>query len=264
MSHSPLISSAVELYNGLTTFRLYGAVDFPRSRYRAAASQNVSTLFHARYCVRFMFIINGLFSNVFILVTFVLICSSKLYQWSFIQQDINYISVTLNWVMIIPNFLDLLTFFVTLFVSSMSSAERMILNVDQDTFEGPLRSAEPPAFDPAKGIRIRNVYSKYRTNLPFVLKGLSLDIANHQKVALVGRTGSGKSSLLLALARILNVRNSRFYARVKRHQSIGPDPLEYARPSLTQAATTSSPGTSASTACRQTRSGCTTCEAKWG
>ena len=225
MSHSPLISSAVELYNGLTTFRLYDAVDFPKDRYRVAANQNVSALFHARYTIYLMFVINGVFSNLFILLTFVMICSSKLHEWRFMPQDVNYISVTLNWVMIIPNFLEMLTFYITLFVNSMSSVERMILNVDRDTFEGPLRSAKTPLFDRTKGIQVRNVHCKYRNNLPFVLKGLTLEIANHQKVALVGRTGSGKSSLLLALTRILNVRNSRFYAQVKRHQRIGPDPL---------------------------------------
>jgi ABC-type multidrug transport system fused ATPase/permease subunit len=42
---------------------------------------------------------------------------------------------------------------------------------------------------------------RYRPGLPPVLRGLSFDVAGGDKVGLVGRTGSGKSSLLLALFR---------------------------------------------------------------
>jgi predicted GTPase len=42
---------------------------------------------------------------------------------------------------------------------------------------------------------------RYRPGLPPVLRGLSFNVAGGDKVGLVGRTGSGKSSLLLALFR---------------------------------------------------------------
>ena len=44
---------------------------------------------------------------------------------------------------------------------------------------------------------------KYRPGLPRVLNGLSFDINPKQKVGIVGRTGSGKSSLILAILRIV-------------------------------------------------------------
>lgn len=46
---------------------------------------------------------------------------------------------------------------------------------------------------------------RYRPGLPLVLKGLSFDIATGDKVAIVGRTGSGKSSLMLAFMRIVDI-----------------------------------------------------------
>ena len=39
--------------------------------------------------------------------------------------------------------------------------------------------------------------------MPFVLKGISLDIAGGEKIGVVGRTGSGKSTLIQVLFRIL-------------------------------------------------------------
>lgn len=44
---------------------------------------------------------------------------------------------------------------------------------------------------------------KYRPGLPRVLNGLDFEIRPKQKVGIVGRTGSGKSSLILAILRIV-------------------------------------------------------------
>ena len=44
---------------------------------------------------------------------------------------------------------------------------------------------------------------KYREDLDLVIDNLDLEIADGQKLAIVGRTGAGKSSLTLALFRIL-------------------------------------------------------------
>ncbi|KAH7279989.1 hypothetical protein KP509_37G046700 [Ceratopteris richardii] len=57
---------------------------------------------------------------------------------------------------------------------------------------------------PGKGhISIRNLTARYQQTMPLVLKGISLDIQGGQKVGVVGRTGSGKSTLIQVLFRIV-------------------------------------------------------------
>jgi ABC-type multidrug transport system fused ATPase/permease subunit len=57
---------------------------------------------------------------------------------------------------------------------------------------------------PAQGAVSFNDYStRYRPGLDLVLKDINLDIKPHEKIGVVGRTGAGKSSLTLALFRII-------------------------------------------------------------
>ncbi|KAJ5176747.1 Metal resistance protein YCF1 [Penicillium canariense] len=57
---------------------------------------------------------------------------------------------------------------------------------------------------PAQGaVTFKNYSTRYREGLDLVLKDVSLDIKPHEKIGVVGRTGAGKSSLTLALFRII-------------------------------------------------------------
>ena len=57
---------------------------------------------------------------------------------------------------------------------------------------------------PDKGLVVFDNYQvKYRKELENVLRGISAEIKPAEKIGIVGRTGAGKSSLTLALFRIL-------------------------------------------------------------
>eukprot|EP00980_Cylindrotheca_fusiformis_P007862 scaffold1669_cov129-Cylindrotheca_fusiformis.AAC.73 len=55
------------------------------------------------------------------------------------------------------------------------------------------------------GIRFKNVSMRYNPSSPMVLRDLSVDIPPGSTLGVVGRTGSGKSSLLLTLFRIVEI-----------------------------------------------------------
>lgn len=53
------------------------------------------------------------------------------------------------------------------------------------------------------GVVFQNYSTRYRPGLDLVLKDINLDIKPREKIGVVGRTGAGKSSLTLALFRII-------------------------------------------------------------
>ncbi|OWF38261.1 Multidrug resistance-associated protein 7 [Mizuhopecten yessoensis] len=69
-----------------------------------------------------------------------------------------------------------------------------------------LTKAKPSPSWPASGVVIySNVYMKYRDGLPTVLNGLSFSTRHAEKVGIVGRTGSGKSSIFQTLFRTVEI-----------------------------------------------------------
>lgn len=57
---------------------------------------------------------------------------------------------------------------------------------------------------PERGeIKFIDFFVKYRPNLDPVLRGLSVTFAAGEKIGIVGRTGSGKSTIMMSLLRIL-------------------------------------------------------------
>jgi ABC-type multidrug transport system fused ATPase/permease subunit len=57
---------------------------------------------------------------------------------------------------------------------------------------------------PIKGeVEFKDIRLRYRQHLPEVLQGLSFKIQAGEKVGLVGRTGAGKSTISLAIPRIV-------------------------------------------------------------
>ncbi|KAJ7642966.1 P-loop containing nucleoside triphosphate hydrolase protein [Mycena polygramma] len=70
----------------------------------------------------------------------------------------------------------------------------------------------PPAYWPASGhLRIERMSARYSPDGPEVLHNISLDIQSGERVGIVGRTGSGKSSLTLALLRCIFTTGTVYY-----------------------------------------------------
>ncbi|KAG4995850.1 hypothetical protein AAZX31_10G019000 [Glycine max] len=62
----------------------------------------------------------------------------------------------------------------------------------------------PPANWPGEGhVDIKDLQVRYRPNTPLVLKGITLSINGGEKIGVVGRTGSGKSTLIQVFFRLV-------------------------------------------------------------
>nr|DAD18192.1 TPA_asm: hypothetical protein HUJ06_019655 [Nelumbo nucifera] len=92
--------------------------------------------------------------------------------------------------------------------NKMISVER-ILQYSKITSEAPLiiEECRPPSNWPQAGtICFKNLQIRYAEHLPSVLKNITCKFPGRKKVGVVGRTGSGKSTLIQAIFRIVEPR----------------------------------------------------------
>jgi ABC-type multidrug transport system fused ATPase/permease subunit len=92
--------------------------------------------------------------------------------------------------------------------AQMNSVERVLFyseNIAQEAPEYvPDKDPEPGTWPKQGEIELKNMSMRYRDG-PLVLKDLSLTVKGGEKVGVCGRTGSGKSSLMVALFRISEI-----------------------------------------------------------
>ncbi|XP_015167600.1 ABC transporter C family member 12-like isoform X5 [Solanum tuberosum] len=94
--------------------------------------------------------------------------------------------------------------------NSLNAVERVGTYIDLPSEAQNVISSQPPPDWPSSGfIKFEDVVLRYRPGLPPVLHGLSFEISSGQKVGIVGRTGAGKSSMLNALFRIVELERGR-------------------------------------------------------
>ncbi|XP_028787012.1 ABC transporter C family member 14 [Neltuma alba] len=89
--------------------------------------------------------------------------------------------------------------------NKMVSVER-IKQFSNITPESPWRIPDglPPHNWPTHGcIKLQDLQVRYRPNTPLILKGITLSIQGGEKIGIVGRTGSGKSTLVQVLFRLV-------------------------------------------------------------
>jgi ABC-type multidrug transport system fused ATPase/permease subunit len=105
---------------------------------------------------------------------------------------------SLNMLMAIRNYANL--------ELDMNAAERVIEYSELETeSQG---GQVPPAAWPTSGtLEVNDLVVGYAEDLPPVLKGISFEVKDNERIGVIGRTGAGKSSLTLALFRFLEARS---------------------------------------------------------
>ncbi|PRP88227.1 multidrug resistance-associated protein 1-like [Planoprotostelium fungivorum] len=212
ISKSPIISHLGESLQGLVSVRAFGkVVDFSEQNEKYLLLNARS--FYSWVCGNRWLGVRLEFLGTMLVVSSALACvlSAQYISPGYVGLVITYAlgsTMTLNW----------LVRTITDAEAQMVAVERIgeysVLRQEEDKAEtaySPHReyrtserkltesSAEWPRHG---GIHLKDVKFRYRDGLPLVLNGLTLKIAPHEKVGVVGRTGAGKSSLMLALFRI--------------------------------------------------------------
>ncbi|CAN3358092.1 bile pigment transporter 1 [Diutina catenulata] len=210
---SPIYALLQESLNGIETIAAYAQVD----RFIYRNQQNVDDLtklqFSNAYCNRWLSMRLQLISSTIIYTTMVFIWLTLGTPRQFSPGLVGFVMINVMGVTWTLN--TIIRFWAQLEQQSVS-LERVI-EYCQLPSEGtkPVEGAvalpadgslivSPPSSWPAGGnIDFKDYTCRYRENLDPVLKGISVSIPSEAKVGIVGRTGAGKSTLSLALFRMI-------------------------------------------------------------
>lgn len=194
---SPLFSHLSASINGIVSIRAYGAQEQIKRETQAKADKytRAATAFYNlnRWVTIRIDMLGGVFSAL--LASFLIYLSplDPSDAGFALQQAISFSIMILWWVRMI-NEMEV----------QGNSVERIedYMVIDQEPPSVPER--KPPAAWPTSGeVVLENLCAKYAEDGPTVLDNINVRIASGEKIGIVGRTGSGKSTMALALLRMI-------------------------------------------------------------
>ncbi|KAK8793382.1 hypothetical protein WA158_004741 [Blastocystis sp. Blastoise] len=198
VSRSPIFEDFQAVLSGAPTIRAYGHQERFVKRVENRISLNNHRLLIYQYCSCWLTFRTDIL--VAFVAFFVVLLSNSLK--GFISAGA--LGIALNASYGMGNTLKQWTKFIAQLEANMNSVERVKYYIDTVEPESNmiLEDHRPPENWPTEGaIKFDNFEMRYR-NGPKVLKGVNMDIHPMEKVGVVGRTGAGKSSLMVGLFRI--------------------------------------------------------------
>ena len=119
----------------------------------------------------------------------------------------NFIGLALVWSLQINTIMSFTLRIMADTESNMNAVVRLYDYIDNNPSEKDFEKPQPIKKPwPDHGVyNVKEISYKYRPELPLVIKKISFDIKENAKIGIVGRTGSGKSTMTLGLLRILEI-----------------------------------------------------------
>ncbi|KAJ3291659.1 hypothetical protein HDU79_002170 [Rhizoclosmatium sp. JEL0117] len=200
ISRSPLYANFGATLVGLPTIRAYGEQDRFIVRTDKAINENNSPYYCLLMAQRWLSLRLESFGAVLVLAAAIFgVVANGSITPSLLGLSLSYalqVTSTLSWC--IRQFTETEV--------AMNAVERVKYYAEEVEVEAAaiIEDSRPPKGWPSTGnIDISNLEMRYAPGLPLVVKGVSFKIEDKQKVGIVGRTGSGKSSLMQALYRMV-------------------------------------------------------------
>ncbi|KAI1862215.1 uncharacterized protein JN550_010371 [Neoarthrinium moseri] len=200
-ANAPLFSHLIETSSGLATIRAFGWAQEYTSRNRRLLDESQKP-FYLLFCVqRWLVLVLDLVvaGLAIILVGMAVALRSKL--------DAGFLGLALLGMMSLSHALTQLVQHYTMLETTLGAIAR-IKDFSENTpvEKSPEESDSPGSSWPSRGVlRFEGVSASYGKNAAPVLKDLTFSVEGGQKVGIVGRTGSGKSSCTLAIMRMIDI-----------------------------------------------------------
>lgn len=205
VSKSPLISQFQEVYSGISTIKAFGISDKIIDENRKKIDNVSRSIFMTKASSRWVNLNVG-FLGSFTILSICIICILLSYYLTSWGVSIANISLAVSYSITISALLGLVIQQGTMYEQVFNSVER----IDNFASKLPKEKLGVTKNDPniklwpKEGKINFNQFSlRYRKGLPLVLKNIDLTIQSKEKIGVVGRTGSGKSTMMLALFRIV-------------------------------------------------------------
>lgn len=206
ITRSPVYAQFGEALNGLSTIRAFKAYDRMAKINGKSMDNNIRLTLANTSSNRWLTIrletLGGIM--IWLIATFAVMQNGRAEnQVAFASTMGLLLSYTLN----ITNLLSGVLRQASRAENSLNAVERVGTYIDLPSEAlGMVESNRPPPAWPSSGsIKFEDVVLRYRPELPPVLHGLSFTVSPSEKVGIVGRTGAGKSSMLNALFRIVEL-----------------------------------------------------------
>uniref|UniRef100_A0A672PR58 ATP binding cassette subfamily C member 12 n=1 Tax=Sinocyclocheilus grahami TaxID=75366 RepID=A0A672PR58_SINGR len=196
VSRSPWISLTTSTIQGLSTIHAYDK----RKQFKMLSDTNSNHFMLFNCGTRWLsFWLDFLSATVTLIVALFVVLSSN--------EAINpsQKGLALSYTIQLTGILQFVVRLSTEVEAKFTSVERLLEYITNCVSEGPrsVKDVSTSAGWPQEGaITFKNYSMRYRDNTPIVLNNLHINIKPGEKVGIVGRTGSGKSSLGVALFRL--------------------------------------------------------------
>ena len=186
--------------SGTSSIRAYGLQDQFTKGVQASVDQMNSAYYLTFSNQRWLSVRLDAIGNILVFTTGILVVTSRFN----VSPSIS--GLILSYILSIVQLIQFTVRQLAEMENAMNATERIHYYGNALDEEPPLHLANVPGDWPHKGeIVFNEVQMRYRDGLPLVLQGLNLTVAGGERIGIVGRTGAGKSSIMSALFRLVEL-----------------------------------------------------------